>query len=82
MYVEELRRELEKLAVPPTLYSLDGSLKADVYVLQPVHGRWTCFYVDERGNENDRRWFAGEDAACRYFLQMLQKECAYRQRYR
>lgn len=81
MNVEELQKELEKMPIPQTLYCINGSLKADVYVLRKVYGRWEYFYVDERGNENDNKWFDNEDDACGYFFNVLKKECNYRKRY-
>lgn len=81
MTVKELQEELKKMSIPRTLYCINGSVKSDVYVLREVYKRWEYFYMDERGNENDNKWFDNEDDACAYFLNVLKKECSYRKRY-
>ena len=81
MNIAELKRALEQQGLSPARYSLDGSARTDQYVLRQVYGRWEVFYLDERGNENDNRWFDSESDACAHLLRLLEKERTYRSLY-
>lgn len=71
MNIEELKRTLDELGVPPRWYVINGSLKSNVYVLNYVHTYWEYFYFDERGNENGYKKFRKEDEACDYLFNKL-----------
>lgn len=43
-----------------------------IYIFRQVYTYWECFYIDERGNQNNAyQRFDNESDACLYFLQML-----------
>ena len=83
MNSEELRVKLEKLNIPRTSYSINGNIGADIFIFQQVHSYWECFYIDERGNQNnDYRRFDNENEACIYFYEKLKKEYFARANYK
>ncbi len=72
---EELKKELKKLKIPESYYSINGnSWLADAYILQKNYYIWEFYYVDERGGKNDYKIFKTEDEACEYMLKALKEE--------
>ena len=75
MNVEELKKELKKLKIPESFYSINGSSwLADTYILQRNYYIWEFYYVDERGGKNDYKIFKTEEEACEYMLKALKEE--------
>ncbi len=74
MNVAELKRELDKLGVPCSFYSINGDLSGDTHILEHVHAYWEYFYFDEKGRETGYRRFEKEHDACIYFYQILADE--------
>ena len=66
MKIATLKVELDKLGIPGSAYSLNGSIGPDTMVLDNWHGVWSFFYVGERGGQGDKEYFAGEDDACQF----------------
>lgn len=72
MNIGELKIALDKLNIPNRRYSINGNISSDIYIFQQVYSYWECFYIDERGNQNNAyRRFNNESDACVYFLEML-----------
>ncbi|WP_373810615.1 hypothetical protein [Porphyromonas macacae] len=64
---EELKKELNRLKVKQSEYSLDGSMANwDTIVLVQEYKRWRVIYVDERGHQEELKSFKKEDEACMY----------------
>jgi hypothetical protein len=70
---QELKIELDKLHVPRSNYSLDGSIQTNASILDHAHGHWIIFSVDERGNRSEEKTFQSEDEACAYLLNKNKK---------
>lgn len=77
MNIQELQKEIEKLGIPSHYYSINGSISADIYVLNKVYNYWEFFYIDERGGQNNYRRFDNENDACIYMLEALKVELIY-----
>ena len=46
---EELKKELKKLKIPESYYSINGnSWLVDAYILQKNYYIWEFYYVDEK----------------------------------
>lgn len=72
MNVGELKATLDELNIPKRSYSINESISSDIYIFRQVYTYWECFYIDERGNQNNAyQRFDNESDACLYFLQML-----------
>ncbi len=72
MNVCELLERLKEERVPSHWFSINDDLSSDIYVLRNVHDYWECFYVDERGNQNNGyKRFNSESDACEYLLKKL-----------
>lgn len=76
---ERLRGLLEREAVNPLAYNLEGSHGDDAYVIAARAGGWAVFYA-ERGQEVGRRTFDTEDDACHYLLGLLLRDSTTRYR--
>ena len=74
MNSEELKNKLEELNVPGRYYSINSSISSDRYVFRQVHIYWECFYIDERGGQNDYHRFDNENDACDYFVEKVKKQ--------
>ncbi len=77
MNIEELKIKLSDLGVPSQYYSINGSNVANTYILQQVYTYWECYYIDERGGQNDYHRFDNESEACIYFYKILENEMKY-----
>lgn len=77
MNIKELRAILNELSIPNRYYSINGNISSDTYIFQQVYNYWECFYIDERGNQNDYHRFYHESDACIYFLNTLKTEMSY-----
>ncbi len=75
MNTEEMLREIKELGIPDGDYSVNDSLGTDKYIFRKVYDYWECFYVDERGGQdNDYHRFYNENDACLYFIKMLKRD--------
>lgn len=77
MNSQELRVILDELDIPNRYYSINGNIASDKYIFKEVYNYWECYYIDERGKQNDYHRFDNEDDACEYFLNMLRMEMSY-----
>lgn len=71
MNSEDLKIKLDELKVPSRYYSINSNIASDIYVFRKVHIYWECFYIDERGGQNEYHRFDNENDACEYFLRTL-----------
>ena len=75
MNTEEMLLEIKRLRIPKGNYSVNGSLGTDKYIFRKVYSYWECFYMDERGGQdNDFHRFYSENDACLYFIKMLKRD--------
>ena len=77
MNISNLLLNIEKLGVPKSYYSINGSLSSDTYILNQVYDKWEYFYFDEKGNKNDYQMFDNESDACECLLKVLEEEMRY-----
>ncbi len=77
MNIEELKIKLNELNVAEHYYSINGHMLPNKYIIKEVYNYWECFYIDERGGQNDYHKFDNENAACCYFLKVLKREMSY-----
>lgn len=74
MTTEEMLLEIKELRIPDRDYSVNDSLGTDKCIFRKVYNYWECFYMDERGGQdNDYRRFYNENDACEYFIKMLKR---------
>lgn len=73
MSLDELRRALDALGVPPDAYVLDGAAGDECYVLQDQGAEWVTFY-SERGLRTGERRFASQDAAAADLLMRIRRD--------
>lgn len=74
MNTEEMLKEIKELKIPDRSYSINGSLGTDKYIFRKVYSYWECFYVDERGGQNnDYHQFYDENDACLFFIEMVKR---------
>lgn len=71
---EELKIKLAELDIPSRYYSINSNIAADTYIFREVYTYWECFYIDERGGQNDYHRFDNEEEACDYFFKTLKTE--------
>ncbi len=77
---KELQEKLESLGISRNVYSLEGGVHDDKYVLcQETMGRWSVYY-SERGLVIGKRTFDNETDACEYFLKKVTADPTIRQR--
>ncbi len=70
----ELQDKLKDIGIKPSVYSLDGGVYDDKYVLsQEAMGKWAVYY-SERGIIIGKRIFDNENTACEYFLHRIQSD--------
>jgi hypothetical protein len=75
MNTEEMLIKIKELKIPDKNYSINDSLGTDKYIFRKIYDYWECFYVDERGGQNnDYHRFYDEDKACLYFITMLKRD--------
>jgi hypothetical protein len=74
MNCDELKIKLDELNIPNRYYSINSNIASDRYIFRQVYTYWECFYLDERGGQNDYHRFKSEDDACEYFLKTLKDE--------
>lgn len=74
MNSEELKTILKELSIPSRYYSINSNIGSDRYIFRHVHIYWECYYIDERGNQNEYHRFDNENDACKYFLKTLKRE--------
>ena len=74
MNSKELKIKLDELNVPSRYYSINSNIASDRYIFRDVYTYWECFYIDERGGQNDYHRFDNEEEACDYFLKILNAE--------
>jgi len=74
MNTEEMLLQIKELRIPDRDYSVNDSLGTDKYIFRKVYSYWECFYMDERGGQdNDYHRFYNENDACLYFIKMLKR---------
>lgn len=74
MNITEMESRLGELNIPRRYFSINNSIGPDKYIFRQVYTYWECFYIDERGNQNDYHRFQNENDACEYFLKTLKME--------
>lgn len=72
MNIQQLDKELKKIAVPPRVYSLTGR-QDERLCIEPQGDRWVVFFV-ERGKERVLKQFLSESDACDFMLEELRFE--------
>ena len=75
MSTEEMKTRIEELNIPSRYYSINGNIASDRYIFRQIYTYWECFYIDERGNQNDYHRFGDENDACEYFFRILIFHC-------
>ena len=74
MTTEEMLLEIKEMRIPDRDYSVNDSLGSDKCIFRKVYSYWECFYMDERGGQdNNYRRFNNENDACEYFIKMLKR---------
>lgn len=74
MNIIELKAKLDELGVGSNEYSLDGSVSNwDTIVLYKNYSKWEVFYIDERGNRDDKHIFYSENDACTYIYEEFKR---------
>ena len=74
MNIIELKAKLNELGVEPNEYSLEGSVANwNTIVLYKNYSIWEVFYVDERGNRDDKHTFHSENEACEYIYEEFKR---------
>lgn len=77
MNKSELKEALQREHIRENLYSLNGeNLDEALIVVQRSASTWAVYY-SERGLQTGLMEFGTEDAACRYFLDVLLKNKKY-----
>jgi len=77
MTVEDLKEALRHAGIRERAYDLECSERDEVYCLDAVQGGWRVYYC-ERGLRRDERFFTSEDAATRYFLDLITRDTTTR----
>jgi hypothetical protein len=77
MNKQELKENLDNLAVSKKFYSLNGNLLPDRVILYNSYDKWLVFYFDERGNRNEEQIFNSENEACQYIYNYFKKSENY-----
>ena len=70
MTVNKLEKELNRLGIKNSAYSLTDAFANEKYCLIKENESWHVFY-SERGNRNEEKVFFLEDAACSYFIEFI-----------
>jgi hypothetical protein len=70
---ETLQKILDREGISRRAYYLDGGHPGQHYVLARNGLGWAVYY-NERDEENERREFVTEDAACEYLLGLLRRD--------
>lgn len=74
MNIIELKAKLNELGVEPNEYSLEGSVANwNTIVLYKNYNIWEVFYIDERGNRDDKNTFQSENEACEYIYEEFKR---------
>jgi hypothetical protein len=73
----DLDQLLAQYNVSPLAYCLGGGLPDEQYVLDQSPRGWSVYY-SERGKRTRERFFANEDEACRYLLDVLIRDTSTR----
>ncbi|HEX7661251.1 MAG TPA: hypothetical protein VF444_17400 [Pseudonocardiaceae bacterium] len=68
----DLKDILDGKGVKEGAYSLYGGISEDTLCIDENYGTWSVYYA-ERGTRWDEKKFDSEDAACRYFLHLIEK---------
>ena len=76
----ELQRQLDSIGISRAVYSLDGGVHDDKYVLsQEAMGAWSVYY-SERGLVISKKVFDSENEACEYLMRKISADPTVRQR--
>ena len=70
MRKHELKRKLMENSVPEDMYSLEGGLPNEAYVLNKKDSLWEVYY-SERGIKSGLRHFESEEQACDYIYELI-----------
>lgn len=68
MKKEELKIELEKLGINPSMYDLEGSICNTGTVLFENHKKWEVIHIGDKGNQEIVETFNNEEDACKFIL--------------
>ena len=71
MNKSDLEKILKKNKIPKQSYSLSGGLPNECYCIGKKE-KWEVYY-SERGLKTQLVYFNTEEAACEYFLKLIQK---------
>ena len=71
MLIKDLENEISKLGIRSSIYSLNEGLKPDCIVLYKNYNLWEVFYLDEKGNRLDLKFFYSEEEACAKMYDLL-----------
>ena len=64
-----------ELGMPPSIYSLDGNIINGIVLDKMIESDWyRVFYLDERGNYREEKYFDSEDKACNYMYELILSE--------
>ena len=73
MTVQDLKEALRHGGIREHAYDLECGERDEVYCLDAVQGGWRVYYR-ERGLRRDERFLTSEDAATRYFLDLITRD--------
>ena len=74
---ETLKALLDNEDIDPNVYSLDGGMPYEAYVLERRSSDWAVYY-SERGLRSGEVVFETEDDACSHLLDLLLRDSATR----
>lgn len=72
MTLQELKERISENAVPDRRYSLNDGIKIGAYILINNYGTWEYFYLDEKGNREDNRFFSSDSQAFEFLWKKLE----------
>ncbi len=73
MNVVELERQLAKLGVNDSAYSICDEVGDEQYCIEKDGGKWHYFY-SARGQRSGEKIFQNENEACEYVLSLLKED--------
>ncbi|QHI37768.1 hypothetical protein IMCC3317_31500 [Kordia antarctica] len=74
MTKQELKKELSKLGLIDSDYSLNEGLKIDAMILENLDGLWRLFYYDEKGQESSITYHKNESESYEYLLKTFKDQ--------
>ncbi len=74
MNLEDLKEKLSVNNIPLRWYSLNDGLKPDACILMENYGVWEFFYLDEKGNRLDMRFFYSAEEAYEFLWKKMENQ--------